>query len=130
MKKFYLMFVVLTFSLSMIACGGKTSDKASSDDAAAAPETEVETVAPAEDSGVLVKYEALVNKMIKLYEEGKFQSGDADAIAEYTKISQELADISGELQTEVQQLTPEQVQKFTELGQRLTDAATKAMSGN
>lgn len=124
MKKIYLVFAVLTFTLSFIACGGKGTDKTSSEDASA-PKTE--KPAPAKENDILAKYEALINKMIKLYEEGKFQSGDATAMAEYTKIAQEMADMSEELQKEMQNLTPAQVQKFTELGQKLSDAATKAM---
>ncbi|MDR1203765.1 MAG: hypothetical protein LBL58_19320 [Tannerellaceae bacterium] len=126
MKKVYLMFVVMAFTLSFIACGGKGAKEAVSEDTSA-PETETVAPAPA-DGDVLAKYESIVDRMIKLYEGGKFQSGDAEAMAEYTKIAQELADISEELQTEVQNLTPEQIQKFTELGQKLTDAATKAMN--
>jgi cell division protein FtsB len=126
MKKIYLMVVAMAFTLSFIACGGKSTSNNTEDTSA----PEIETVAPAADSDVLVKYEAIVDRMIKLYEGGKFQTGDAEAIAEYTKITQELTDIAEELQKEVQNLTPEQMARFAELGQKLTDAATKAASSN
>ncbi|MDH6306359.1 hypothetical protein M2459_000346 [Parabacteroides sp. PF5-5] len=124
MKKSYLVLAVLTFTLSFIACGGKTSEKATSEDAA--PKTEA--AAPAKGNDVLDKYETLVNKTIELYESGKFKSGDAAAMQEYTKIAQEMSEMAEELQEAMQNLTPAQVQKYTELGQKLTDAATKAMN--
>lgn len=124
MKRIYLVFAVLTtLTLSFVACGGKGSDKSSSD---SAPKTE--TAAPAKGNDVLAKYETLINKMIKMYEDGKFTSGDAAAMQEYTKLAQEMSDMSEELQKEMQNLTPAQAQKFTELGEKLTNAATKAMS--
>jgi hypothetical protein len=128
MKKIYLMVVAMAFTLSFIACGGKSASNSTEE--ASTPETETVAPAPETDSDVLVKYEAIVDRMIKLYEGGKFQSGDAETIAEYTEIMQELTGIAEELQNEMQNLTPEQTARYAELGQKLTDAATKAMSNN
>ncbi|GEM_PF-3590066 len=125
MKKLLFIFTVATFTLSMTACGGKGSANSNSTEETTAPKTETTTSSKGND--VLDKYEALINKMIELYENGKFQSGDAAAIQEYTKMAQEMTDMSEELQKEMQNLTPAQIQKFSDLGQKLTDAATKAM---
>ncbi len=125
MRKQLLMVALVAFTFSFIACGGKSTTDSSTDNTT----TKTETPAPAaKDNDVLAKYENIINKMIKLYEDGKMQSGDASAMQEYTKLAQEMSDISEQLQKEIQNLTPAQVQKISELGQKLTDAATKGMN--
>lgn len=121
MKKFLFVCALAAFSLSFIACGNKSAKDTPAD--GATPKTE--EAAPSKGGDVLAQYETIINKIIKLYEDGKIQSGDATALQEYTKLSEEMNGISEELQAQMQSLTPAQTQKFAELGQKLADAAMK-----
>ncbi|MDR0430466.1 MAG: hypothetical protein LBH58_08340 [Tannerellaceae bacterium] len=131
MKKVYLMFAVFVLSLSFVACGGKGSDKPASEDASAveaeAVVPEAEVAVPAEDNEVLARYEAIVNRVVEMYEEGKLTGESTEAMEEYAKLAQEITEISGQLQKEMQDLTPAQAERFAALGERLANAATKAL---
>ncbi|MDR1919216.1 MAG: hypothetical protein LBQ65_06180 [Tannerellaceae bacterium] len=126
MKKIVLMLATAAFMVSFAACGGKSSTQTeTTTDESTENQTE-ETLAPAAAEGdVLAKYEEFVNKAIDLYP--KVIAGDAAAAQEYVKLSQEIAEVAEELGTAFANLTPEQQQKFTELGQKFVEAATKAM---
>ncbi len=122
MKKIIFSFLTLALTVSLISCGGGNKSDNSANEG-----TSTKTETPAKGNDALAKYEALINKMIKLYESGKMKSGDASAMQELQKMSEEMAAMSTELQKEMQNLTPAEAQKFADLGQKLTDAATKAM---
>lgn len=118
-----MMVAVAALSLSLVSCGGASSEKSTENadstkvETPAADSTKVET--PAEGD-VVAKYEALVNKAIEL--QAKVAKGDATAVEEYTKISEEMANLSSEFAN----ATPEQAAKIAEIGQKLATAAQTA----
>lgn len=123
MKKYLLIVVIATFTLSFVACSGKKGDTTPTNNESLKEDV---TASPAitDENDVLTKYEAIINKSIELQE--KVSKGDATAIQEYTKLSEEMTSIAVELQNAVANMTPEQIQKFTELVEKWTEAATKS----
>jgi hypothetical protein len=121
MKKYLLIVLIATFTLSFAACSGKKGDTAPANESA--KEEVTAPTAVTNENDVLVKYEAIINKAIELQE--KVSKGDATAVQEYTKLSEEMTSIAVELQNAAANMTPEQAQKFTELGQKWLEAATK-----
>lgn len=123
MKKFFLTLTIAAFTASFVACDSKKSETGSSDK----DSTNVTTTTPADtvatEGDALAKYTALVEKAIELYP--KVKSGDASAVQEYTKLSQELTTMAQDLQKEMSNMTPEQVAKFSELGKKFAEVATK-----
>jgi subtilase family serine protease len=122
MKKYLLIVVIATFTLSFAACSGKKGDTAPANESAK-EEVTAPTPAVTNENDVLAKYEVIINKAIELQE--KVSKGDATAVQEYTKLSEEMTSIAVELQNAIANMTPEEVQKFTELGQKWLEAATK-----
>ena len=126
MKKIFTLVAMTAFAVVMTACGG--NNKKTNDAAATGTETQTETtVAPAAaaaESSALDTYEKLINKMIEL--QPKLAKGDASAVQEYMKISEEMSKISEQLSKEIADMTPAQAQRFSELGQKLLDAANAA----
>ena len=125
MKKLFTLAAVMAFAVVMTACGGNNKK---TNDAATETETQTETTAApaaaASESSALDTYEKLINQMIEL--QPKLAKGDASAAQEYMKISEEMSKISEQLSQEIANMTPAQAQRFSELGQKLIDAANAA----
>ena len=123
MKKYLLIVTVIAFGLSLAACSGNKGGNATDD---ATKQEKVTTVTePNDDGDVLAKYETIVDKLIALQE--KVLSGDEAAVQESAKLTEQMGAIAVELQNTLTDLTPEQVQKFTEIGQKWAEAASKAV---
>ena len=122
MKKYLLIVAVVAMGLSFVACGGNKGESAKASDEDQQEEIVIvsETV---EEGDLLTKYETLIDKAIGLHE--KVASGDIAATEEYNKFREDMATVALELQNELPNFTPEQMQKFTELGQKWTDAIQK-----
>lgn len=123
MKKLFLTLTIAALTASFVACDSKKSEPSNSNQ----DSTSVETTTPADtvaaEGDVLTKYTEIVEKAVALYP--KVKSGDAAAIQEYTKISQEIAAMSQELQKEMANMTPEQTAKLAEIGKKFAELATK-----
>lgn len=120
MKKFVMIAFVAAATL-MTACNSKTDGAATTGaDSVTVETTTVETVTTTEGSA-LDRYAEIVEKVIALQDKAK--KGDAEAIKELTTLSQEVAGMATKLQTEMATMTPEQVEKFNALAQRLADSA-------
>ena len=122
MKKYLLIITIATFTLSFVACGGKKVDNTPANN-----EPNQEEVTNASDttdeSNLLVRYEEIINRAIELQE--KISKGGIDATQEYAKLTEEMTSITVELQNVLTNLTPEEAQKFAELGQKWAEAAVK-----
>lgn len=117
MKKLFTLFAIASLTVAMVACGNK--NKKATDEAAteSAVEAAVETpAAPAAEESVLDKYEKLVNQAIEVY--GKVKAGDANATAEYTKIAEEMSSMSTELTSAIANMSAEDADRFTKLGEK------------
>lgn len=123
MKKFFLMLTVAAFTASFVACDSKKSETGASDQ----DSTNVEVVTPADttaaEGDALAKYTELVEKAVALYP--KVKTGDASAVQEYTKVAQDIANMSQDLQKELANMTPEQAAKFAEISKKFADAAAQ-----
>ena len=122
MKKYLLIVAIATFTLSIVACGGKKGDAPAKEESVQEEVTTTTTTTDTND--VLAKYETIILKAIELQE--KISKGNTAAIQEYTTLTEEMMSIATELQNALANMTPEQTQKFAELGQKWVDAATKA----
>lgn len=118
MKKFVMIAFVAAATI-FTACNSKTENAANTE--AAGTEAVVEETATTTESSALDRYAEIVEKVIAL--QGKAKQGDAEAIKELTALSQEIANMATQLQAETANMTPEQAQRFTELAQKLQDAA-------
>ncbi|SHG14508.1 hypothetical protein [Dysgonomonas macrotermitis] len=119
MKKIFLMLTVAAFTASFVACDSKKSETGASDQ----DSTNVEVVTPAAEGDALAKYTELVEKAVALYP--KVKTGDASAVQEYTKVAQDIANMSQDLQKELANMTPEQAAKFAEISKKFADAAAQ-----
>ena len=124
MKKYLLIVTVIALGLSFTACGGQKGESAKATEEPTQQEEVTATSKSVDEGDVLTKYENLINKAIGLQE--KVASGDIASVEEYNKLSEEMTAVALEIQNELPKLTPEQVQKLTELGQKWADAAMKA----
>ena len=118
MKKLVIAVAIVTLSLSFIACGGKSESKA--DEKATTEDIKVETEEEKVETKPLDKYEALFTKYIEVLQKAK--TGDADALQEVQKLTEEMAPLAQQLAQEAASMTPEQQQKFQELAQKLLEA--------
>lgn len=124
MKKIVMIAFVAAATLSFAACNTKTEGAQGTEvDSTAVEAPVVEEVVT--DTTALGKYETLVNEVIALTEKAK--AGDATAVAEVTKLTQDLGNLSTELQKELANMTPEQAAKFAELGKKYAEATQAAV---
>lgn len=121
MKKFFAIFAVTALALTLTACGGNKKNNNTETENTETTEATAAPAAPAAEANVLDKYEALVNQAIEL--QGKVAQGDAAASQEYMKVAEEMQKIAGELQTAMTNMSEADMARFTELGQKLANAA-------
>lgn len=118
MKK---ILMVVTAAAFLVACGGKSTSTKTEDTNATQVEATTEAKEEVKEEGdVLSQYEALIEKAIEVYP--KVKAGDATAVAEYQKIAEDMGALSTKLTEEMSTMTPEQANKFAELGQKLAAA--------
>ena len=116
MKKILLSSAAMVLLAFMVSCGGASKENAT--DANATTE-QSDVVEPAE-LGVLQQYEEFVNKALPLIEDVK--KGDAAAVLEYNKLTEELAQFTGDNIEEIANFTEEEAQKYQELAEKLAAA--------
>ncbi|MCD8185778.1 MAG: hypothetical protein LUD68_04765 [Rikenellaceae bacterium] len=129
MKKFFSVFAVAVLAVCLTACGGNAANNNSSsasDAEGEAPALEETAAAEAQEvageQDILAQYETLINKTIEL--QGKVREGDAEAMQEYSELAEKLVPLAEQLAQEFANMTPEQIQHYTKLAQKLAEAAT------
>ena len=122
MKKILSIFAMATMTFALVACGGKgTKTEEVTEEATTETVVSSEEAAPAEsEQTVLAQYEVFINKLIELYP--KVKAGDADALSEYQKLTEEMTATATQLSQEMSTMSAEDAQKFAELGQKLAAA--------
>ncbi|MDR2120187.1 MAG: hypothetical protein LBP64_04845 [Tannerella sp.] len=119
MKKYYSLLLGVAM-VALVACGGGSKSSESTEQAA--PEqTKVDEGASASKSSVLSEYEAFVEKAVPLLK--KMKSGDTAAATEYAELAQKLSEFVTSHSEDFSALSGEDVKKYQELAQKLTDAA-------
>ena len=113
MKKIFTLIAVAALAMTMVACGN--NNKKANADTETAVETEKAAPAAAGKS-TLDKYADLIEKAIEVYP--KVKAGDAGAVAEYTKIAEDMAALSTELSGAMATMSTEDVERFTKLGEK------------
>ncbi|WP_163358236.1 hypothetical protein [Dysgonomonas sp. 25] len=116
MKKILMVIAIAAMSVSFVACGGSTANSGEG----TTETTETTESSSSSSSNALAEYEKICNKMIELGP--KIKAGDASAIQEYTKISEEYAKYAQDHAEDFAKLTPEEAQKLAELGQKVAQA--------
>lgn len=132
MKKFLINGVLMSALLVMVAaCGqksGQTTDATEKTEVTASTESN-EAAAPAKNVAelntdeLLKYYSELVDEFVALAP--KAMSGDTKMTDRFSKVSNELADISSELQKRAKDLTPSQLKEMTETAKRMTSVISK-----
>ena len=120
MKKYLLIVSVIAFGLSFNTCGNK-GENAKVNGGVNVTEDVLDVTETVDEGDVLVKFENLVEKFITLQE--KVAAGDVASLEGSTNLLEEYGTIIAAIQEKVNEFTPEQLEKFNEIGKKWADAA-------
>jgi len=115
------MILMAAVLVMFAACGGGSKSGEATESAVPAASETVEAVASSASNDLLAKYAEFVDKAVPLIQ--KMKTGDMAATTEYGKIAQELATFVQEHQSEFTALTGDELAKYTELSEKLANAA-------
>lgn len=123
MRKKIILVGVLALALTSCGNSSKSESGDENDSIEVLDETieEESVTSNSEWDTILDEYEEFVDKSLNLA--SKAQSGDVSALTEYTETMQKMQNLQLKLQNAQSEMTPEQLQRLTQIITKLSNAA-------